>query len=140
MANEPKPHIEERLTKVLIDALLAADDVAALNALRAAQRIIEGQGADAHRLIVSLRGDSPPASDPFAEVNWRATVQKKWDRARTYARNSPNVPLGKKAKELLSRQLSATLTGGKARLPAIDAELEALLAELDDLAQSPPVT
>jgi hypothetical protein len=139
MANETKPHIDERLTRVLIDALLAADDGAALNALRAARRIIEGQGADAHRLIISLRGESPPASHPF-KTNRRDVMQQMWDRARKYVRSSPD-PWGKKAKleELLSRHLSAQFTTGGARVMAvIDAELEALLAELDNLAQSPP--
>jgi hypothetical protein len=59
----------ERLGKVLIDALLETDDVATLNAVRAARRIIEGHGGDAHRLVVSLCEDSPPASNSFAEMN-----------------------------------------------------------------------
>jgi hypothetical protein len=65
MTNEPN----ERLTKVLIEALLEIDDVAALNALRAARRIVEGHGGDAHRLVVSLCEGSPSASNSFAEMN-----------------------------------------------------------------------
>jgi hypothetical protein len=134
-------NLDERLTRVLIDALLAADDGAVLNALRAAQRLIKGQGADAHRLIVSLREASPPASDPFAGMNQREVMRKKWemnrreamrkmwDQARNHVRNSPD-PWEKKAKleELLSRHTSAAFTGGKVAIAAVEAELETLLA------------
>ena len=60
---------DERLTKVLIDILLETDDVATLNAVRAARRIVEGHGGDAQRLVVSLSGDGPSHSNAFAEMN-----------------------------------------------------------------------
>jgi hypothetical protein len=60
---------DERLTKVLTDALLESDDVATLNAVRAARRIVEGHGGDAHRLVVSLCEDGPSPSNTFTEMN-----------------------------------------------------------------------
>jgi hypothetical protein len=134
-------NLDERLTRVLIDALQAADDVAALTALRAARRLIQRQGADAHRLVISLREDRPQASDPLAEMNrrepmrkeWdqaqRAVMPKKWDQARNHVRNSPDS-WGKKAKleDLLSRHASAGFTGSKVAVAAVEAELEALLS------------